>query len=125
MDKFPRRSIERLNNNRYSYKLDFLILCGHLKKNGDFDVSRLERILKKVNYFEMNEITESLPKLYKVCEVKGRLSLLNYIEKNGQKVGTDYNTFINSVYGNGQKDLIYYGIMAEKVNRILEIKEEF
>ena len=118
-------NIERVNNNRYSYKLDFLILCGHLKKNGDFDVSRLERILKKVNYFEMNEITESLPKLYKVCEVKGRLSLLNYIEKNGQKVGTDYNTFINSVYVNGQKDLIYYGIMAEKVNRILEIKEEF
>ena len=109
-------NVERINSNRYSYKLDFLLFCGHLRMNGTFEESRLDRVLSNAPESELKTITTSLGKLYEVCEVAGRLAILNYIRQNGKNIGLDYDTFLKAAYSNGQKDLIFYGIMAERVN---------
>ena len=110
-------NIERINSNRYSYKLDFLLFCGHLRLNGNFEGSRLERVMNSATEKELPTIKESIAKLYQVCDVEGRLNALNYLEENGDTLGIDFDTFFEDAYKNGEKDLIYYGVRAKTINR--------
>lgn len=109
-------NIERINSNRYSYKLDFLLFCTHLHMNGQFEESRLERLLSSTPSNEFKEITGSFGKLYSVCDITGKLSLLNYLESNAKAVGINCADFLASAYKGGQKDVIFYGIMAKRIN---------
>lgn len=117
VSKVSLANIERINSNRYSYKMDFLLFCGHLRMNGQFEESRLDRLLNNMPSGELSAVTDAFGKLYTVCDVAGRLSLLNYLEKNGSKVAINFNEFLTAAYKSGQKDLIFYAIMAKKINR--------
>lgn len=110
-------NIERINSNRYSYKLDFLLFCGHLRLNGNFEGSRLQRVMNSATEKELTTIKESIAKLYQACDVEGRLNTLNHLEENGDTLGIDFDTFFEDAYKNGEKDLIYYGVMAKTINR--------
>jgi superfamily II DNA or RNA helicase len=110
-------NVERINSNCYSTKLDFLLLCGHLRLNGTFEVSRLTRVISNTSESERVEIAVCLKKLYKVCGTTGRLALLRYIERPDNLLGIDYRLFLKEIYANGEKDVIYYGLMASRVNK--------
>ena len=110
-------NIERINSNRYSYKLDFLLFCGRLRMNGQFEGSRLDRLMSSAPQSDLRELTGSFGKLYSVCDIPGKLSMLNYLESNANTVGIVYDDFLRAAYKNGTKDLIYYGIMAKRANR--------
>lgn len=114
-------NVERINSNRYSYKLDFLLFCGYLRMYGQFEESRLERLLGSMQSSELSAVTDAFGKLYTVCDVAGRLSLLKYLEKSGAEVGINLNEFLTSAYKSGQKDLIFYAIMAKQVNKYYSI----
>lgn len=109
-------NIERINSNRYSYRLDFLLFCGHLRMNGIFEGSRLERVMNSATEKELPVIRGSLAKLYQVCNVEGRLSTLNYLEEDGKALAIDFNAFFEDAYKSGEKDLIYYGVIAKTIN---------
>ena len=110
-------NIERINSNRYSYKLDFLLFCGHLRMNGQFEESRLDRLMSSAPQSDLRELTGSFGKLYSVCDINGKLSMLNYLESSSNTLGIIYDDFLKAAYRNGTKDLIYYGIMAKRANR--------
>lgn len=111
-------NIERINSNRYSYRLDYLLFCGHLRMNGQFEESRLDRILSSAPQSDVKTLTGSFGKLYSVCDISGKLSILNYLEVNAKNVGIVYDDFLKAAYSSGTKDLIFYGIMAKKINPI-------
>jgi len=110
-------SIERVNSNRYSYKYDFLLFSGYLCENGQFEKSRLDRILSKIPPYEIKELADSLGKLYSVCDIAGRLAMLNYLESSGATVGINFLDFLRAAYQDGIKDVIYYGIVAKRANK--------
>ena len=112
-------NIERINSNRYSSKLDFLLLFAHLRMNSCFEESRMERVLSNISDNERSDITKALAKLYFVCDIIGKLSILNYLSNSENDLGVDYMSFIKLTYSNGEKDLIYYGIMAQRINKYL------
>jgi superfamily II DNA helicase RecQ len=117
MSKAAMANIERINSNRYSYKLDFLLFCGHLRMYGQFEESRLDRLMRSAPNSELHELTGSFGKLYSVCDIAGKLSILNYLESNASNLGIVYNDFLKAAYKNGTRDLIYYGIMAKRANQ--------
>ena len=110
-------NLERINSNRYSYKLDLALFCGQLRMNDVFDESRLERILSKLPEDEIVQLSNALSTLYPSCNTAAKISLLNYMEREAASLKTTYMDFLKKSYSNGQKDDIYYGIMANILNK--------
>ena len=116
MDKKVLPNIERINSNRYSYKLDFLLFCGYLRYHGSFDESRLERLLNRMPKEEKSDIGVGIAKLYSVCEPSERLKILKAMASAHNPLNISLDSFLSTAYANGEKDLIYYGIMAQRIN---------
>ena len=109
--------IKRINSNRYSYKLDLALFCGQLRMNDIFDEGRLERILSNLPDSETVQLGNALATLYPTCNVTAKIAILNYLEKNAASLKTTYMEFLKRAYSSGQKDEIYYGIMANVLNK--------
>ena len=110
-------NLERINSNRYSYKLDLALFCGQLRMNDIFDEGRLERILSNLPDSETVQLGNALATLYPTCNVTAKIAILNYLEKNAASLKTTYMEFLKRAYSSGQKDEIYYGIMANVLNK--------
>jgi transcriptional regulator with XRE-family HTH domain len=113
-------NIERINSNRYSYKLDFLIFAASLKYNGLFEQSRLERIERYINDREHQYIIDYLPKIYAQCSTKGRLAITNYIDSDASTFSGGLGKFLDTVYSNEPKDMVYYGFISKALNDIFD-----
>lgn len=113
-------NIERINSNRYSSKLDFMLFCSHLRMNGSFERDRLKRTLRNSSSIERADIGGAFGRLYVDCDIGTKLSILNYLNSDDNEVGIDYANFVNQVYSNGEKDLVYYGIVAKRINDCLK-----
>lgn len=109
-------NIERINSNRYSYRLDLLLFCGRLRMESFFDKNRLERVLNRIPKEDRATVIGAFARLYAVSGISAKLAILNYIESEGKKIGIEYSTFVSDAYRDSRKDLIYFGIMAKKVN---------
>lgn len=109
-------NIERINSNRYSYKFDLLLFCGRLRMEGYFDLNRFERVMERIPNSEKPLLVEAFPKLYAASEIPTRIAILNFLEISGSTIGLELNAFVEAAYKEGRKDLVYYGIMARKIN---------
>jgi hypothetical protein len=49
-----------------------------------------------------------------------KIDILKYMEKEAASLGTTYMDFLNKAYSSGQKDEIYYGIMANALNKFFD-----
>lgn len=112
-------NIERINSNRYSYKLDYLLFCAYLRYDGTFEESRLERFISRAPTADRNEIPELLPRLYAVCSPSGKLAMLNYLDQKNNRLQTDRKTFMTNAYNGKPKDIIYYGFVAQQLNQYM------
>lgn len=110
-------NLERINSNRYSYKLDLALFCGHLRMNNAFDESRLERILSRLPDDEVRQLSGALSTLYPTCDTAAKIELLRYMEQNSGRLRTTYDHFLGQAYSSGQKDEVYYGIIASRLNK--------
>ncbi len=110
-------NLERINSNRYSYKLDLAIFCGQLRMNDLFDESRLDRILSKLTDEEIGQLGNALTILYPTCNTAAKIRMLNYIERDAASLKTTYMDFLKKAYSGGLKDELYYGIMASFLNK--------
>ena len=110
-------NLERINSNRYSYKLDLALFCGQLRMNDSFDESRLDRILSKLPDNEIIQLANALVSLYPSCNTLAKIRILNYMERDASSLKTTYMDFLKNAYRDGQKDEIYYGIMANILNK--------
>lgn len=109
-------NVERINSNRYSIKLDFLMFCVVLKVNGDFDIGRFNRIISRLSADERKKVEIIVQDIYGRCEIVSKLGILRYLQSCDNKMSFSISSFINTVYEHGEKDLIYYGIMAKRAN---------
>ena len=110
-------NLERINSNRYSYKLDVALFCGQLRMNDLFDESRLDRILSKLPVDEIGQLGNALISLYPSCNMEAKIAVLNYMERNATLLKTTFEHFLDKVFRDGTKDEIYYGIMANMLNK--------
>ena len=110
-------NLERINSNRYSYKLDLALFCGQLRMHSLFDESRLKRILPKLPAEESIQLGTSLASLYPNLNTAAKINLLNYMEHESATLKTTYVEFLKKAYSGGKKDEVYYGIMANQLNK--------
>ena len=111
-------NIEKINSNRYSYKLDLLIFLGRMKNYDDFNDNRLERLLLYASKDEIKLVVGAISSVYHHCSIESKLKVLKYIEKNKLKLGITLDSFIRLTYYGKLKDVIFYGILAQKVNHL-------
>lgn len=109
-------NLERINSNRYSVKLDLALFCGQLRMNDVFDESRLHRILPRIPHDEIVQLSNALSSLYPSCNTATKILILNYMKQKANSLMTTYEDFLKKAYRNGQKDEVYYGIMANILN---------
>ena len=109
-------NLERINSRNYSPRLDLLLFCGHIQSQGRLEESRFDRILSRVSEKEKSTVTSTLYGIYPLCPTRGKLALLEFVEKRGNSLGYSLEEFLTLAYQNGQKDLVYYGILAKQLN---------
>ena len=105
-------NLERINGNRYSYLLDYMLFCGHYRMNGVFEGGRLNRVLRSAE--DSERIYHLLPQVYAAGSLEAKLDMLKYIETDSHRL----DDFLMEAYANGEKDLIYYGFLAQRVNKV-------
>ena len=118
-------NLERMNSNRYSYKLDYILFCGRLRNNGNLEHSRLNRLIDTVPSDKRQILDDVFRKLYPACEVKGRLEILKYLSVNGSKHNIILPVFIDTVYQTTPKDEIYYGMAARRLNTLFKKRKRY
>ena len=105
-------NLERINGNRYSYLLDYMLFYGHYRMNGVFEGGRLNRVLRSAE--DSERIYHLLPQVYAAGSLEAKLDMLKYIETDSHRL----DDFLMEAYANGEKDLIYYGFLAQRVNKV-------
>lgn len=105
-------NLERINGNRYSYLLDYMLFCGHYRMNGNFEGGRLNRILR--NTEEADHIVRLLPQLYGAGTLDAKLEMLKYILEKDNNL----DSFLAEAYTHCEKDIIYFGFLAQRVNKL-------
>ncbi|WP_294411279.1 DEAD/DEAH box helicase [uncultured Ruminococcus sp.] len=110
-------NLERINSNRYSYKLDLALFCGQLRMNDVFDESRLRRIASKLPVAEIIQLCNALSSLYPFCKLETKISIFKFMENQATLLHTTYNDFLSSIYKNEFKDELYYYIVAKRLNK--------
>ena len=110
-------NLERINSSRYSCKLDVALFCGQLRMNDLFDESRLDRILSKLSDDESGQLSNAMISLYSSCNTEAKIAVMNYMEQNATLLKTTFKGFLERVFEDGVKDEVYYGIMANMLNK--------
>ncbi len=110
-------NLERINSNRYSEKIDLMLFCGHYRMNQNFEQGRLQRLLSNCSTQVRSLILDMLPKLYGTGRPIAKLELLNYVCNSTFARQYSYESFLTVAYQFCEPDLIYYGIMAQTLNR--------
>ncbi len=109
---------ERINSNNYSYKIDFMLFCGHLRIDSRFEESRLIRVIDHLEPEEIPIILDVLVSAYGMCNIHNRIDLMSFIERSGCKLNCSVVDYLYKVYSETDKDEIYYAIMAQRLNKV-------
>ena len=104
-------NLERINGNRYSYLLDYMLFCGHYRMNGVFESGRLNRLLRDAE--EKERIYRLLPLLYGAGTLEAKLDMLRYVSERV----SDLDEFLAEAYAHCERDLIYFGFLAQRTNK--------
>lgn len=105
-------NLERINGNRYSYLLDYMLFCGHYRMNGNFEGGRLNRIFRSTD--EADRIRRLLPQIYSAGTPESKLEMLKYVSDHINNL----DSFLTEAYTHCEKDLIYFGFLAQRANKL-------
>ncbi len=111
-------NIERINSNKYSYKLDLLLLGNELKAGGRLNQSRLDRLMKSIPSEHKPVLNEFFWKMYPACEIEGKLEITNYLERYGKRHDIDVYKFIDKIYKTEAIDDIFLAVIAKRLNTL-------
>lgn len=114
-------NIERINSNRYSYKLDYALFMGFWRMSGRFDKNRLERFWTKMSNNEQISVKQSLINTYKLCSNRAKWDFLRYIDGESYLSDMTVMKVLDDIYKDGYRDMIYYGLMAKGFNEKLHL----
>ena len=113
-------NLERINSSRYCLTIDLMLLFGHYRTRAVFETERLKRILQKAAPEERTQIFNALPGLYGFGRPEAKLEMLRCFADSEKSL----QRFLKKVYAAADKDLIYYGFAAQRINRLLKKKQE-
>ena len=110
-------NLERINSNNYSYKLDYLLFAGRWAREGRLDITRLERLWKRLTDDEKDIFLKTMGELYLNCDTEAKLSYLDYVDDPKCVMEVELKDVVDGIYLNNAKDIVYYGVFAKVVNR--------
>ena len=85
-----------------------------------FETERLERILQKAAPEERAQILNALPRLYGLGRPEAKLEMIHFFADSEESL----QRFLRTLYAVADKDLIYYGFAAQRINCLLKKKQE-
>lgn len=109
--------LERINSNKYSYKLEFLLFIGKWNCLGRFDATRLERLWTKLSYEEKQIFFETLAEVYSGCNDDAKWQCLKYFEGKRNVTDIRIQRLIDKIYEQRPKDAVYYRVLATSANQ--------
>jgi superfamily II DNA/RNA helicase len=115
-------NIERINSNRYFYKYDLVLFLNNILSNQFFDRDRLDRIARSLNDNELVVLKNAMVRIYSRMERKTRFEIAKYISDEKNLLKISLFDFVSNVYKKEAKDLIYYGILATRLNEGYSIR---
>ncbi|MCL1881745.1 MAG: hypothetical protein FWF76_06160 [Oscillospiraceae bacterium] len=104
-------------NRRYSYSFDLILFLAKLRFEDVFDHERLERIMTKVLKKDFIAFISAVVRIYEFCGNEMRFEIHNSLGLKLQKCGMEYSKLFDLIYLSSKKDLIYYGVLATRLNR--------
>lgn len=113
-------NLERINSSRYCLTIDLMLLFGHYRMRAVFETERLERILQKAAPEERAQILNALPRLYGLGRPEAKLEMIHFFADSEESL----QRFLRTLYAVADKDLIYYGFAAQRINCLLKKKQE-
>lgn len=109
-------NVERINSNRYMYNLDCFLFLGNLKLYARFDKSRFERIIRNTPSKQNQELMDAIGKVFAKLNTAGRFETIRCLGENGTIFGGDEISICDVLYQNADKDMVYYGMLASRLN---------
>lgn len=109
-------NIQRINQDNYNVKLDYFLFIYTLINDKEYDSSRMNRILECLDPKNYYDFIESLSTLYGIIILGNRLLLFKDLSDYVEKHNEDFRTFFDIFYRRNPKDIIYFGVMANRIN---------
>ena len=113
-------NVERINSNRYMYNLDCFVFLGHLKLYSRFDKGRFERIVRNTPTKDSQELMNAIIKVFANLNSEGRFETIRCLSETAMLYSGDIIKICNELYKKSDKDMVYYGVLANKVNRLFQ-----
>jgi hypothetical protein len=110
-------NIERLNQDKYSSKLDWFILVFQATKENAFEISRFERIIKNIESTDTSDFCIAYSSVYPLLNQNSRLASFECIMNSRSHLGITFPWLLDKVFENNPKDLVYYGMFAKEINK--------
>lgn len=110
-------NVERINSNRYLYSLDCFLLLGNLKLYARFDRRRFERIAKNTPANQRQELKDAIIKVFSKLNTAARFETVRCLSETSTLFGSNLIDICNALYENADKDTVYYGVLASRLNR--------
>ena len=109
-------NVERINSNRYMYNLDCFLFLGNLKMYARFEKSRFERIIKNTSNTQYNELINAICKVFAKMNIESRFETIRCLSDSKVLFDGDSIRICDTLYQNTEKDLVYYGMLAIRLN---------
>ena len=110
-------NIERINSNSYSLQLDVLLLLGNAMVSKFFDFNRFERIIGEISKWEKQQLIDAICGMYSKFEKESRFDIIRTFKNFEGEIGISSDALISRCYKDYPKDEIFYGFLAEKLNK--------
>ena len=110
-------NVERINSNRYMYNLDCFLFLGNLKLYARFDKSRFERIIRNTPAEQNQELMDAIRKVFAKLNTVGRFETVRCLSETATLHNGDPIGICNDLYQSADKDTVYYGMLASRLNR--------
>ncbi|MCL2754859.1 MAG: hypothetical protein FWD35_03965 [Oscillospiraceae bacterium] len=104
----------------YSYTFDLLSFLSKLRSSGSLEESQTKRIVAKTTKKDFMSLVDTVAKVYGLCTNEARFKLHDKLAGELTACGLSYMMFFDLIYLTNKKDLIYYGVVASKINKHLE-----
>lgn len=109
-------NVERINSNRYMYNLDCFLFLGNLKLYARFEKSRFERIIRNTPDKQNQELIDAISKVFVKLNTTGRFETVRGLCETGLLFSGDEISVCDALYKKADKDLVYYGMLASRLN---------
>lgn len=112
-------NIQRINQDNNNIKLDYFLFIYSLVCDGEYDESRITRILVGMEDDGHIDFFESISIAYEKVDTSNRFLLFKAISECLINSDFDFEIFFDMIYRHNKRDIIFYGVMAKKINPII------